>query len=84
MIDNGGQTIIDDWDINTVLNRPVQVKYINALLYRGSVSDSTSYKHGVIGTLIGDLPSKISPLLFTLLCAHEKFKISILFHFTSR
>ena len=58
-------------DINTVLNYLIQVKYVNPLMYRVSVSNFPSPEYGVLSILIGDLTLKISLLFFTLLSASK-------------
>ena len=54
-------------DLNTVLNLQIQVNYPNTLLYPVSVIDCTSPGRALLCILIGDLTSKISLLLITLL-----------------
>ena len=82
--DNGGYpSVVSEIEILLQSDR-CQVKYVNTLLYPGSVSMRSSPDNGVLGTLIKHLTSKIALLLFTLICNRELFTISILFHITSR
>ena len=60
-------------DLNTVLNRWLQVKYVNPLLYSVNVSDCPSPECGVLCILIGDLNIEISQVLFYLLGASKPF-----------
>ena len=58
-------------DLNTVLNLRIQVNYFNPVLYTVSVSDCPSPERGKLYIFIGDLISKISLLLFTILSASK-------------
>ena len=58
-------------DLNKVLNRWIQVNYINPLLCPLSVSDCPSSGRGVLCNLIFGLTLKGVLLLFTLLCARK-------------
>ena len=53
-------------------------------MYTVSASDFPSPERGVFGTSIVDLTSKSALSSFTLLSSRERFKIRILFYFTSR
>ena len=60
-------------DLHTVVNRWLQINYVNPVLYPVSVSTCPSSGHGVLCICIGDLISKMGLILFTPLSASKAY-----------